>query len=79
MSKTWIVTGLLTVMFLAAVCCGCSSKETEAPHDTSAGAEDVVDYFTGKAPVDYGNRMKKDIEGIQDDYNRRAEEILQDE
>ena len=56
---------------------GCCSKE-EADKDT-ASVGDVIDYATGKTPIEQGKRMEQDIKSIQREHDEQVKKIMEQE
>lgn len=47
---------------------GCSRKE----------AKNAVDHFTGKAPIEQGKRLKKQIRDIEAERKRQSDEAMEE-
>jgi len=68
---------ILAALFSIAPGC-CSRRPQAEPSAPPSNPEDVVDYFTGKTPVEHGKRMKENIRDIRMEHEEQMRKILEE-
>ncbi len=51
-------------------------EEVQGKKGIGDDVSDFVDYATGKAPIEHGERIKRKFRKIQDEHNKRLEEAM---
>lgn len=69
---------VMLFVFAGPAALGCKKKEPTKSEESGkdVGVGDVIDHFTGKAQIEQGERLKKQIRDISAERQRQSDEAM---
>ncbi len=69
---------VMLFVFAGPAALGCKKKEAAESEESGkdVGVKDFIEYATGKAPIEQGERLKKQIHDISAERQRQSDEAM---